>query len=167
MVLITILLLGSLTLFGGCQMAGYSQQSLYPADIETVCVKMFDNRSFRRGVEYDFTDALAKRIEAETPYKVISKASQADTVISGYFSSISEGILTTERETGRALEREVRLTAVVSWKNIRTGKLILDSEMITAVSSYSQWQNQSFNYASSLASNKLADKVVQRMELDW
>jgi hypothetical protein len=32
-------------------MAGYSDESLFPRDVSTVCLRMFDNQSFRRGVE--------------------------------------------------------------------------------------------------------------------
>jgi len=68
--------------FCGCtEMSGYSNESLFPEDVGSVYVEMFDNQSFRRGVEYELTDALAKRIEAETPYKVISSRDRADTVI--------------------------------------------------------------------------------------
>ena len=41
----------------GC--AGYSNTSLYPKDVATVYVEMFDNQSFKRGIEYELTDALA------------------------------------------------------------------------------------------------------------
>jgi hypothetical protein len=44
------LIVASLTGFCGC--AGYSNESLYPGDVSSVYVEMFDNKSFRRGVEY-------------------------------------------------------------------------------------------------------------------
>ena len=57
----------------GCGDTGvYSNESLFEDDVDSVYVEMFDSLSFRRGIEYELTDALAKRIEAETPYKVIS-----------------------------------------------------------------------------------------------
>ena len=62
-VTLTLLLMVTGCAFDG----GYSQDTLYPEDIDTVCLHMFDNRSFRRDVEYSLTDALAKRIESETP----------------------------------------------------------------------------------------------------
>ena len=93
--------------FCGCaEMSGYSNESLFPKDVSSVCLEMFDNQSFRRGVEYKLSDALAKRIEAATPYKIISSKDRADTVISGQIVQVSELVLSVERETGRPLERD-------------------------------------------------------------
>ncbi|RKY25619.1 MAG: hypothetical protein DRP62_00655 [Planctomycetota bacterium] len=158
----------ALLCFCGCaKMNGYSNESLFPKDISSVYVEMFDNKSFRRGVEYKLTDALAKRIEAETPYKIIDDRNRADTVISGQITKVDESILTVERETGRALEKEVALRAVVSWKNLKTGELLLDNKTVIASANYSQWQNQGFRYGSTLAANNLAQKIVELMEKEW
>ena len=154
--------------FCGCAgMSGYSSESLFPQEVDSVYVEMFDNRSFRRGVEYELTDALAKRIEAETPYKIISSRDRADTVISGQIESIRESVLTVERETGRALEKEVQLQAVVNWKDLKTGELLIDNKTVRASATYSQWQNQGFAYASALAANNLARRIVELMEKEW
>ena len=164
LIYITLLCLG----LGGCaEMSGYSSESLFPKDVDSVYVEMFDNRSFRRGVEYELTDALAKRIEAETPYKIISSPDRADTVISGQIVQITEAVLSSERQTGRALEREVQLRAVVNWKNLKTGELLIDNRSVSAAASYSEWQNQGFNYASALAANNLARNIVELMEKEW
>jgi hypothetical protein len=146
---------------------GYSNQSLYPQDIRSVRLEMFDNRSFRRGVEYTLSDALAKRIEATTPYKIVSSADRADSVMSGQLLSISESSLSTERELARPLEKEVVLTATVNWKNLNTGQLMINSRTVTAAASYSDFQNQDFTYASALAANKLAQNIVELMETTW
>lgn len=149
----------------GC--GGYSNESLYPDEVGTVYVEMFENETFNRGAEYELTDALAKRIEAETPYKIVSNRDRADTVLSGHLVSVDKSILTMERQTGRALEKDVEMRAVVSWKNLKTGKLLIDNKTVDAMASYSEWQNQGTTYASSLAANKLARKIVELMEKEW
>jgi hypothetical protein len=128
---------------------------------------MFDNQTFRRGVEYDLSDALSKRIEAETPYKVISSSDRADTLLSGKIVQITESVLSIERELGLALEKHVQIRAVVNWKNLKTGQLLIDNESITAEATYSEFQRQDFNYASALAANKLAQRIVELMEKKW
>lgn len=152
----------------GCSdIAGYSNEPLFPRDVESVCLKMFDNQSFRRGVEYELSDALAKRIEAETPYKIISNEDMADTVISGQITTIGEFALSVDRDIGSVLEKEVELQAVVTWKNLKTGELLLDQQAVSAAASYSEYQSQDFKYASSLAANNLARKIVELMERNW
>jgi len=150
----------------GCA-GGYSSESLFPEQVSSVYVEMFDNKSFRRGVEYNLTDALAKRIEAATPYKIISNREQADTVMSGQIMSVGESVLSYERQTGRPMEKQVELRAIVSWKNLKTGELLIDNQSVSTSASYSEWQNQGFDYASTLAANNLAKKIVELMEKKW
>jgi hypothetical protein len=128
---------------------------------------MFDNRTFRRGVEYTVSDALAKRIESDTPYKIVSDRDRTNSVMGGQLVVITESILTLERETGRALEKEVILTATVNWKNLRSGRMMINNQSVTVAASYSDFLRQDFTYASSLAANKLAEKIVEMMQNNW
>ena len=152
-------------LFAGC--SGYSNNSLYSQDIKSVYVEMFDNETFRRDLEYDLTDAIAKRIEAETPYKIVSDKSRADTVLSGKITAMDDSVLTIERETGRPLEEQAEVTAKFNWKNLKTGEYLLENSTATASASYSQFQQQSFDYASKTAANKLAERIVEQMQMKW
>jgi hypothetical protein len=65
------------------------------------------------------------------------------------------------------LESEVVLTAVVNWKNLNTGRLMINSKTVTAAASYSEFQGQDFTYASARAANKLAQRIVEFMENNW
>jgi hypothetical protein len=159
------LLSSALYLLSGC--GGYSNTSLYPENVGTVYVEMFDNQSFRRGIEYELTDALAKRIEAQTPYKIVTSRDRADTIISGRIVHANESVLSTERQIGRALEKNIELRAVVTWKNLRSGELLIDNKTVSASANYSEWQGQSFAYGSTLAANSLANRIVELMETGW
>ena len=152
----------------GCGLfSGYSNESTYHDNVKTVYVKMFDNQTFRRGVEYELTDALAKRIEAQTPYKIVSNQNYADTVISGQIVSIGEFALNIERQRGSVLEKEVGVSSVVNWKNLKTGELLIDNKTVNASATYSDYQQQDFKYGSSLAANNLAQNIVELMEKKW
>jgi outer membrane lipopolysaccharide assembly protein LptE/RlpB len=154
----------AVTVIAGC---GYTNKSLFPDDVGSVYIEMFDNRTFRRGIEYTLSDALAKRMESDTPYKIVSNRDRTDSVLDGQLVVIAESILTLERETGQALEKEVVLTATVNWKNLRTGRMMINNQSITAAASYSEFLNQDFTYGSSLAANKLAEKIVEVMQDNW
>ncbi|MHC4215409.1 MAG: LPS assembly lipoprotein LptE [Planctomycetota bacterium] len=152
----------------GCGGAnGYTDESMFPEKIASVYVEMFENETFWRGIEYDVTDAIGKRIEVDTPYKIISSRNQADSLISGQLVSIGQSLLSLERQTGLALEKEVELTANVSWKDLETGEYLIENESVSAAASYSELQSQSFKYASRLAANNLAIKIVELMEKQW
>lgn len=157
----------SLSLCGCTMMQGYSNESMFPKDVRSVYVEMFDNQTFRRGVEYQLSDALAKRIEAQTPYKIVSNSDRTDTVISGQITSIREQALSVERDTGMVLEKQVELRAVVNWENLKTGRMMIDNQTVTATATYSEYQTQEFKYASTLAANNLARKIVELMENQW
>ncbi len=163
--IIYLIIISAILTIAGC--SGYQNSSLYPKDVSTIYVEMFDNQSFKRGIEFQLTDALAKRIEAQTRYKIVSNRDKADTLISGQLTGVRESVLTTERQIGRALEKSVELRAIVSWKNLKTGELLMDNKLISASASYSEWQSQSFAYGSTLAANTLAMRIVEQMESKW
>jgi hypothetical protein len=156
-----------LSLCGCADLAGYTDESLFPSDVQSVRLEMFDNQTFRRGIEYELSDALAKRIEVDTPYKIVTDPDRADTVMGGQIVSIDELALATDRELGTVLESEVQVRAVVHWKNLKTGELMIDYLQASAATSYSTLQMQDFKYASSVAANNLARKIVELMEASW
>jgi hypothetical protein len=160
-----LMLLAMIMLIAGC--AGYSNQSLYSQDIKSVYVEMFDNTTFRRDLEYDLTDAIAKRIEAETPYKIISNRSRADTIISGKITGINASTITVEPETGRAIENQADVVAVFSWKNLQTGEFIVENTEVTATASYVEFQQQGFGNAAKVAVSRLAERIVELMQTEW
>lgn len=153
-----------LTTVGGC--GGYQNGWLYPQDVQTVYVEMFDTKSFRRGYEFTLTDAICKRIEAQTPYKIVSDRQRADTVLSGDMT-IRNMVLSVDRYTGRPLEFESGVAVVVTWKDLRTGRLLVDRQEVMATATYSNQLGQTIDYSLSRASNKAAIRVVELMEIPW
>ena len=166
--LIVVLLVSAVLIpfTGGCG-KGYSNSWLYPEDVRTVYVEMFDTSSFRRGHEYDLTDAICKRIESQTPYKIVSDRNIADSVLSGTLGTLSQGVLAMERESGRPLENETIVSVTVNWKNLSTGDISIDNDIVYASASFSTFLDQDFEYAAKIAVNKAARRVVERMQKDF
>ena len=77
-------------------------------------------------------------------------------------ASIPYGILVAKEHCAAVV-----LTAVVNWKNLNTGQLMINNKTVMVAASYSQFQDQNFTYASALAANKLARKIVELMENNW
>ncbi|MGE4285283.1 MAG: LPS assembly lipoprotein LptE [Phycisphaerae bacterium] len=165
--LIKTFLLLTLFVFGGC--AGYTSGFPYPEEVKTVYVEMFDSQSFRRGLEYDLTDALCKQIEVQTPYKIVSERAIADSVIYGRIEQVNELVLGTDTETGYAIQNEVNVSLTYSWKNLITGRMYANDMSITASAPYAMGSadSQTRDYAGTVAVNKAAEKIVESMQIDW
>ncbi|MFI4910952.1 MAG: LPS assembly lipoprotein LptE [Sedimentisphaeraceae bacterium JB056] len=159
----------------GC--TDYTQGWPYPEDVDSVYVEMFNSKSLRRGAEYTLTDAICKQLEVQTPYKIVSDRSRADSIIYGEIVSLGDTVLSTEVETGMPIEKETRLALVFSWKDLNTGKMYVNEKQVTASASYIREKkssdlatynlSQSFEYAADVAVNKAAEKVVESMRLEW
>lgn len=162
--MVLILASAAVMVSGGC--SGYQNSWLHTREVQTVYVEMFDTTSFRRGHEYVLTDAICKRLEAQTPYKIVSDRNMADSVLSGKMDIVS-GVLTTERYSGKSLENESMVQVTVSWKNLKTGKLLVDQQEVFASASYSAYLGQNFEYAADRAANEAAVKIVELMETPW
>lgn len=156
-----IMALAALT---GCM--GYQNSWLHRQDVQTVYVEMIETTSFRRGYEFFLTDAICKRIEAQTPYKIVSDRSTADTILSGT-ATFGQGVLAGERWEGKPLEYETSVEATISWSNLKTGQVFVDRQIVYGAASYSAQTGQTFDYSIQVAINNAADKVVALMERPW
>jgi hypothetical protein len=154
----------AITCLAGCQ--GYSNSWLHRQDVQTVYVEMIETSSFRRGYEFILTDAICKHIEAQTPYKIVSDRTVADTILSGT-ATFGQGVLATERWEGRPLEYETSVAATITWSNLKTGQVLVDRQIVYGAASYSAQAGQTFDYSISVAINKAAQKVVEQMEQKW
>ena len=169
----TILLLISAVLFilAGCDSVnpekGYSTASLYDDRIDTVCVEMFDSMSFRKGIEFELTNALVQRIAANTPYKIRANKKDADSVIYGKIVDVSERVLSHQRQLDRPMQEQLIVIAEVTWKDLRTGKLLIDRQRYRFSGHYASLQNDSLMVASQEAVNKIAIEIVESMEQGW
>ena len=153
-----------LLMVSGC--SGYQNSWPYPEQIQTVYVEMFDTSSFRRGHEYVLTDAICKRIEAQTPYKIVSDRNIADSVLSGKMG-INSSVLATDYYSGKPIEKETLVNVKVTWKNLKTGELLISGERVYASGTYSAQLGQTFEYSVNRAVNKAAVRVVELMENPW
>ena len=163
--IIVIFVAAALIPVAGCG-GGYQNSWLYPEQVQTVYVEMFDTTSFRRGHEFVLTDAICKRLEAQTPYKIVSDRNIADSVLSGQLG-IQSSVLATDRYSAKPIEQETLVNVRVTWKDLKTGRLLIDGEKVYASNSYSDPLGQTFEYSINRAVNKVAVRVVELMETPW
>lgn len=157
----------------GC--AGYQigNASLYPTHIRTVYVPVFSSESFRPHLGERLTEAVVKRIEEVTPYKVVGSPAGADSTLSGRIVGETKQVLIPGR-TGDPRELQTSLVVVVSWVDHR-GQTIRQSSVsvppqlvdVTGVGGLVPEVGQSVSTSHQQAIAKLADQVVALMEAPW
>ncbi len=105
----------------GC--AGYhiGNQDLFPSDIHTVFVPMFESDSFRRDLGEQLTEAVCKEIEARGPFKVVGTPN-ADGVLTGRITADTKHALFRE-PNNEARNIEVGMVVRVSFAD-RRGNII-------------------------------------------
>ena len=113
--------LALLVALSGCAGYRFGNQSLYPADIQTIRVPVFQSSSFRRDLGEQLTEAVVKEIEKRTPYKVVRDAN-ADSVLIGRITNETKHLLIETRE-GDSREMEIDLVVNVRWVS-RHGEVI-------------------------------------------
>jgi hypothetical protein len=150
--------------------SGYTLDSQYRQGIKTVAVDIFTRGKnvYRRELEMRLAEAVVKRIEQDTPYKVTLKQ-RADTLLAGTITNVSQQILSYDSNTG--LARELELTMVVSftWTDLRSGKILVEKKDFKISGDYTRIEplEEDFFQGSEQVINRLAERIVETMEAPW
>lgn len=165
---IILVLLGSGTL-SGC---GYTWGSTYSDRVSTVSLPIFDNTTFQTGIEADLTDAIAKRLQTQTPWR-ITQGQAADTTLSGTIRDARLQTLSIVPETGLAQEQSLTLIVDFEWRDNRTGELLLERQNFQAASTFIPAQGVAGGPGERLemgqrdAIDELARRIVGELRSAW
>jgi len=154
-------------LLGGC---GYTTDSPFPDDVRTINVPIFHRGKgvFRRDIEFELTEAIKKRLNLDTPYRLADRG-EADTELTGEIHAIEQQILYWNTNLG--VPREMAVTFVVSfqWKDLRTGEIRARRDnmrvMVTRISDSPF--NQTFFQSQEEMVSQLAKRIVEDLEAEW
>ncbi len=165
-------LLVCVAVWGGC--AGYQvgNWSLYPADIRTVYVPIFQSSSYRRNLAEWLTEAVVKEIELKTPYKVVGTPS-ADSILSGRL--VGEDLeLLIENQFDDPRELELGMVVEVQWVDRRSNQLSQGTVPLPAELVFVKGTGllvpevgQSVATAEQAAITNIAQRIVGMMESPW
>ena len=149
----------------GC---GYSHRDLFPENVHTVAVPIFENLSFYQGLEFDLTEALIKEIELRTPYKVTGPR-EADTILQGTIVEMAQNRLSRTATGDLPQELETRLTVDFEWKQIRAGEILRQRRGLEAVERYVPARPiaEPFEVAQHQTVARMARQIVSVMASDW
>ncbi len=152
-----------LTMLTGC---GYSATRPFPADIQTVHVEMFHSKEFRRELEFRVTEALVKRIEMDTPYRIAPRRT-ADALLTGEILAVENRTFGDEFDTD--LPREIGSTIAVRYRfqDLRSGDILVEMPRFVYQTSYIPPVGETFTEAMTRGIDGLAERIVETMETDW
>lgn len=147
----------------GC---GYSTVRPFRTDIRSIHVEMLHSKEFRRELEFRLTEALIKRIEMDTPYRVESRQ-KADTLLSGELIAVQNRSLGDDFDLD--LPREIGSSVVVRfrWQDMRTGEILLERPRFVYQTSYIPPVGETFSDGMLRALEGMAEEIVEAMEADW
>jgi hypothetical protein len=161
---------GFALILGGC---GYSTRPLYSDYIRTVYVPMFQSKTFRRGLEFQLTEAVVKEIERKTPFKVVG-SEDADTVLEGTIRYADKRVVV-ESPEDEPRHIDLAIAVDVRWRDRRTGELLRDAEtepvsatlLVRQDVRYAPELGQSVATARQEVVDDLAEQIVAMMEDPW
>lgn len=145
---------------------GYQWKSLYREDIQTVAIPIFTTRSFQRGVENNLTRAVVQQMELRTPYKVVPR-DRAQTILEGEIDSIETDVISSSDKTTLPQEQLLTIRVNFTWKDIRTGRVLVERRSFVQSSSYYPTLGEGRFVGTQNATEKLAIAIVQQLEADW
>jgi len=157
-------------LLPGC---GYMVGQSYSPELRTVSVPIFENTGYRRGIEFQLTEAVQKEITRRTPYR-LARGPEADTRLSGKIVDVRKDVL---GETSQDDPRELQLTYLVrvSWEDLRNGQILAQQEVpiapadipLIGQAEMAPEVGQSLATATQEAVDRLARRIVDMMEVPW
>jgi Lipopolysaccharide-assembly len=146
--------------------AGYQWKTLYRTDVRTVAVPIFITKDFHRGIEFQVSDALVHSIEAFTPYKVVSR-DHADTIIEGEVVSVKTNYLSLSSTTGTPQEQLATIVVNFTWKDLRTGKILVDRKNFSQAATYYPTLGEGELAGEQNAAEKMSQAIVHELEAAW
>lgn len=157
----------------GC--AGYQvgNRSLYPNDIQTVYVPVFESDSYRRNLGERLTEAVIKEIELKTPFQVVNTPN-ADSVLAGRITRDAKRVVVENRQ-GDPRVTQADLRVEVQWIDrqsnamMRQGVVPLgpESALVLGATEVVPEVGQSLAVAQQQAIQRLAEQIVAMMESPW
>jgi len=147
----------------GC---GYTTVRPFPTDIQTVHVEMLHSKEFRRELEFRLTEALIKRIEMDTPYRIGPRGT-ADALLTGELLSVENRTFGDDFDQDRP--REIGSTVAVRFRlqDMRTGNVLVERPRFIYQTSYIPPVGETFTDGMTRALDGLAEQIVEAMETDW
>jgi hypothetical protein len=105
---------------GHFKFLGYTSEPNYDSGIQTVYVPIAQNISFRRGIEFELTQAVIREIGWKTPLRVVSNCAEADTQLDMKIVNRRKALIL-PNPLNEVRDSEVTMMVEVVWRDLRPG----------------------------------------------
>ncbi len=149
-------------ILSGC---GYSTRSLLRQDVEGIYVPIFDNDTFRRGLEFKLTKSVKDEILFRTKIKIVDRE-DADAVLYGKIADVKERVIS-ENIADDIVEGSITLFLDIKLVDARTGRNIMEKKGLQWKTEYIGRRGEAVSTAENEAFVDIAERIVNLMEEDW
>ncbi|GAB5407012.1 MAG: LPS assembly lipoprotein LptE [Aureliella sp.] len=160
-------------LSAGCAGYRFGSRSLYNPNIRTIYVPIVQNDTWRHDDNVRLTEALVKSIELHTPYKVVGDPNADSTLTCRLISTGKRTVSEAITDEPRGIE--VLSTVQLTWLD-RRGNLLFSNRFLpegelaysfSQATDFAPEGGQSISTAQQRNNERLAEQIVQQMELRW
>jgi len=158
---VTILLVFSI-LLGSC---GYSSKAGLRSNARSIYIPIFDNKTFRRGYEFDLTKAVRDQIILRTNLDIVDR-DEADSILYGKIINVAEGVLVGDF-ADNIVESRMAVVVDIRWVDTRTGRTIVERPNITGVAEFIVPRNETESTSGNEAFIGIAHGIIEAMGDEW
>jgi len=127
----------------------------------SVAIPVFENRTYRRGVETDLARLVASDLISRSRLTLVETG--ADLVVDGVIVAMEENVLS-EAEQEVVRESSILVTVEFTVRDGRTGEVVVPVQRVTERESFVPGIGESIRSARAEALKRLASDIVDRLE---
>jgi len=146
----------------GC---GYRIGPMTRADVRTVHVAIFDNETFRRGLEVELTDAVRKELRRRTQLGLVGR-DRAASLLTGRIVRVREKVIARD-SAGDILKKDVTVYVDFEWRDLRSGVTLARGVRVCSPGRQITSRGQTVATATTEAVDDAAQAIVDLMEGNW
>ncbi len=149
-------------LISGC---GYTTKPLISRKINSIYIPIFENETFRKGLEFDLTNAVKNEIMSNTKLRITTQ-DNADTILTGKIQKVTESMLSSNVEDN-IVEGRVIIYVDIKLVDRRTGRTLIEEKGLKRPAEYIVKRGENIKTASQESLVFLAETIVYQLEEKW
>ncbi|MGR3293140.1 MAG: LptE family protein [Candidatus Scalindua sp.] len=148
-------------LISGC---GYTTKSLISRKVNSIYIPIFENDTFRRGLEFGLTTAVKDEIMSKTKLRIAHK-DNADLILTGKIIRVNEGVHSSNAQDN-IVESSVTITVEIRIYERRTERSI-GGATLSNTAEFIVSRGENIKTAIQESQAGLAEKIISQLEEKW